>query len=440
MKTRRVFLYFVSSGAAAALGACTSEPGTPSEDSESAGDGDSGDNTGDDSPTGDGDVSTSGDGDASGDGDSSGDTDTNGDGDGEACDDPFEGGDLLGVVPFIGETGTVGVKTGAGTGHDARLSTDLTTISADALITSNDQFYIRTEFPDQIDEGATWTVNVGGLVGSDLSITIDELLAMEHVTEVVCMECSGNSGGRRFGLMSAAEFSGVPLMDVLDMVDIDPSATMVMVSGFDEHSFNSSASTPGASWAFTFEDIANAGGMLATQMNGEPLPRDHGQPVRLLMPGWYGCCSAKWVDEIRLVDDSEPSSSQMQEYAARTHQSGVPALAKDFVPATMDQSAMLTRVEKWMVDGEIKYKLVGIMWGGYETTDKLVMEVDGDTGVAIDVCPAQTQNRTWTLWTAAFSPAQTGQYAFGMQIDNPAIDTNRLDSGYYTRAVQIDEV
>jgi DMSO/TMAO reductase YedYZ molybdopterin-dependent catalytic subunit len=307
-------------------------------------------------------------------------------------------------------------------------------------VTPNEDFYIRTEFPDQIDEAAPWSISIGGLVSATLDLALDDLLAMDHVTEVVCLECSGNSGGSRFGLMSAAEFSGVPLADVLELVDVDPSATMVLVSGFDSHSHISSFSTPGASWTFTFEQVAEAGGMLVTQMNGEPLPRDHGQPVRLLMPGWYGCCNAKWVDEIRLVDDSEPATAQMQEYASRTHQSGVPALAKDYVAATMDQAAMVTRVEKWSVDGEILYKLVGIMWGGYDSTDKLVMELAGVGTGPVEVCPEHSQNRTWTLWGQAFSPPETGQYVMSMRIDDPAVTTKRLDSDYYTRAVVIDEI
>ena len=158
------------------------------------------------------------------------------------------------------------------------------------------------------------------------------------------------------------------------------------------------------------------------------------------MPGWYGCCNAMWVDEIRLVGDDEAASSQMQEYASRTHQEGVPTLAKDYIPATMDQSAMVTRVEKWRVDGSIIYKLIGIMWGGYETTDKLMMEVAGVGSAPVEVCPAQSQTTTWTLWSVPFEPAATGQTLITMQIDDPSIETKRLDKEFYARAVMIDEI
>ncbi len=339
----------------------------------------------------------------------------------------------------MGESGSVGQKTGQG--HDARIRFDLRKLEPGNLLSSNEEFYVRTEYPDQIDEGAAWSVRIHGLVDEELQLSIADLEAMDQVTEVVCLECSGNGGGSRFGLLSAAEFSGVRLADVLDRVAPTSSATGVLVSGFDEHSHQSSHSTTGASWVFPLKDLADRGGMLVLKMNGETLPKDHGFPVRLLIPGWYGCCNAKWVDEIRLVADDEPSTSQMREYASRTHQNGTPQLAKDYKVATMDQSAMPVRVEKWRVDGELLYKVVGIMWGGHEATDALVFSDDGgSTKMAVDVCPTQKQNQTWTLWQYAWKPPKTGNVSISMHIDDSNIPTKRLDNGFYVRVVSIDEV
>src|SRR5438034_9585635 len=79
-------------------------------------------------------------------------------------------------------------------------------------------------------------------------------------------------------------------------------------------------SIPGASWAFSPEQLEKAGAFLATELNGQPLPKDHGAPVRLVVPGWYGCTSIKWVNEITLVREEVEATSQMLEYAARTLQ------------------------------------------------------------------------------------------------------------------------
>ena len=81
---------------------------------------------------------------------------------------------------------------------------------------------------------------------------------------------------------------------------------------------------------------AATGAFLATQMNGADLPRDHGFPVRLVVPNWYGCTCIKWVSQIDIVADDEPSTTQMREFAARTHQDGMPDLARDFQSPVID--------------------------------------------------------------------------------------------------------
>ncbi len=107
------------------------------------------------------------------------------------------------------------------------------------------------------------------------------------------LECSGNGRHRRFGLMSAAEWSGVQLSTLLERLEMARTATRVLVSGFDGHSGPHSGSRAGASWVFTFAELETQGAFLATRMNGAPLPKHHGQPVRLIMPGWYGCTCIK---------------------------------------------------------------------------------------------------------------------------------------------------
>jgi DMSO/TMAO reductase YedYZ molybdopterin-dependent catalytic subunit len=159
----------------------------------------------------------------------------------------------------------------------------------------------------------------------------------------------------------------------------------------------------------------------------------------LFVPGWYGCACIKWVSSIRLVGDDELPTSQMIEFASRTHQSGTPALARDFLPATLDTAAMPIRVEKWRVAGAIRYRVIGILWGGTELVSALSFD-DGVSSAPVDVCPAPTSSSTWTTWQHAWIPPSPGDHAIRMRIDDPSIRTRRLDAGYYERVVRIDEV
>ena len=113
----------------------------------------------------------------------------------------------------------------------------------------------------------------------------------------------------------------------------------------------------------------------------------------------------------------------MKEFASRTHQDGVPELARDYQPASMDQAAMPVRIEKWRVDGEIPYRVVGIMWGGYAVTDALTIRF-GPGGARR--CPSTSArssgpNRTWTLWSHAWRPAGAGSSAIALY-DRRSVD------------------
>src|SRR5207244_2504018 len=101
-----------------------------------------------------------------------------------------------------------------------------------------------------------------------------------------------------FGLMSVANWTGFPLPAVIEQLAPRPAGQRVLVSGADPAG-PSLTSVPGASWIFSRAELEHA--VLAVQMNGAPLPRDHGFPARLIVPGWYGCACIKWVDRIDFV-------------------------------------------------------------------------------------------------------------------------------------------
>jgi DMSO/TMAO reductase YedYZ molybdopterin-dependent catalytic subunit len=363
-----------------------------------------------------------------------------GNGGGSECGgaDPFAGGELRGVLGFV-DDGDIELGVPFNVGWDGRLYTDLSTLNPETLVTSNETFYIRTRYPDQLDPKAPWRIAVGGHVTRTAELALEDLMPLAGPRGVHLMECSGNARGGSFGLLSAASWGGIRMQDFLGLLDIGPNATRVLVSGFDGHSVPSEDghSKPGASWVFTFEELADA--FLATEMNGVALPADHGAPVRLLVPGWYGCTCIKWVNRVDFVDDTEPATAQMQEFASRTHQDGVPTLAAMYAPATIDQAAMPVRVEKWGIGDQIMYRVVGILWGGSRITDALSIRCGDEPWTRVDVCPPPTTHATWTLWSHAWRPASPGHHALTMRIDDPTIVTRRLDDDYYLRTVAIDE-
>jgi DMSO/TMAO reductase YedYZ molybdopterin-dependent catalytic subunit len=358
---------------------------------------------------------------------------------------------FLGTLPLGNRTGLPSAPLNRllGAGLSARLFTDLSSIapeSPDAAVTPTDRFFVRTACPGALPDLGSWSVDVGGLVAVPTRFTLASLEQLVTRGGRFLLECSGNSDPSNYGLLSTAQWDGVPLSALLDRVRPSDRAWRVLVSGVDDASDSGGTSQPGASWIFSRDDLERA--LLAVRMNGVALPRDHGFPVRLIVPGWYGCACIKWVNRIELVPDDAPATPQMREFASRTHQpfdplraGTTPALARDYIPAVLDTAAMPVRVEKWVGPGRVFYRIVGIMWGGARPTNLLSIRFRANTPwTRVEDCPLPSTTDTWSVWTHTWRPAEPGRYDIVLRVDDPAIRTRRLDLFFYARAIQIDEI
>ena len=351
--------------------------------------------------------------------------------------DTIPGGKLIGLVSFEDEK-VAPPGTLIGTELDGRLFTDLSRLSAGRLITPNSEFFIRSAASRLLPDASQWEISIEGLVERPASLAIAALRKAAQPMGLHLMECAGNVALTRFGLISAAEWSGVPIPEVLADAKPKPGPAWVEVSGFDEYSEPSRTSVPGASWIFSSQQLKHA--FLATEMNGHPLSRDHGAPVRLVVPGWYGCACIKWVNRIAFVNEGAEATSQMQEYAVRTLQPGRPQMARDYSPATVDPAALPIRIEKWAVAGKLHYRIVGIAWGNSQPIRTLQIRVNPlERFQPVSGFPQHTTD-PWSLWTHPWSPSSPGAYQFRLAISDPPLRARKLDLGLYDRTVQIIEI
>jgi DMSO/TMAO reductase YedYZ molybdopterin-dependent catalytic subunit len=159
------------------------------------------------------------------------------------------------------------------------------------VVTENDRFY-------RIDEALVvptvdldgWALEIGGMVDEPLRLTYDDLLAEDLVERHVTLSCVSNEVGG--GLVGNALWLGVPLARILERAGVQPGADQLVARSVD-----------GFSVGFPTEvALDGRDALIAIGMNGEPLPRDHGFPARLVVPGLYGYVSAtKWLDSIELT-------------------------------------------------------------------------------------------------------------------------------------------
>ena len=348
--------------------------------------------------------------------------------------DPFARGRFLGELPFSGEgIFPSGVRRKGGL--DGRYALDLSKL--DSLTVANEDFFIRTFPPAQLPPAEGWTVRVRGLVRRPADIGIDRIRSWARPLGKTLMECAGNGPPVHYGLISSAEWTGVPFAELLSLAEIEPAAGRVLISGFDGNPPRSKTSAPGAAWVFGVDELTEAGAFLAVGMNGGPLSVDHGAPVRLMVPGWYGCVCVKWLDGIEFVGDGQPATSQMREFALRTHQKGVPGLARDYLPAVVDRTAAPVRAERWRLDGEEELRVVGLTWGASVSPGRLGVSFASEEPLQpVSACPPLT-GADWAFWSHRWKPPQQGIHRIRLGLLDSDAPARRLEMPVYGRKVEV---
>jgi DMSO/TMAO reductase YedYZ molybdopterin-dependent catalytic subunit len=176
-----------------------------------------------------------------------------------------------------------------------------------------DKFYIRNNglIPDQAKDADSWKLVIDGEVNRKLELTLGELKSkFKPVTRRMVLECGGN--GRSFftpqargnqwtnGGAGCAEWTGVRVLDVLHAAGLKPSAVFSGHYGSDPHL--SGEPRPSLSRGVPIKKLADENNLIVWAMNGQPLPNIHGFPVRLVIAGWPGSVSSKWLNRIWIRD------------------------------------------------------------------------------------------------------------------------------------------
>lgn len=193
-----------------------------------------------------------------------------------------------------------------------------------ADVTPAHRFYVRNHFHIPALDAADWRLTVGGHVPRRRTYSLEELRTMRSHTRVVTLECAGNNrsalapqvAGERWGLgaVGTAAWTGVQLVDILDRAELAADAREVVFRGADCGHVDGRAETTFFERSLSLGDIAEGGALLAYAINGAPLPRRHGYPLRLVVPGWYGMASVKWLTDIEVIDCSFKGRFQTERY------------------------------------------------------------------------------------------------------------------------------
>jgi DMSO/TMAO reductase YedYZ molybdopterin-dependent catalytic subunit len=292
--------------------------------------------------------------------------------------------------------------------------------SLDGFITPVDRFFVRSHFPVPQIDVKTWRLTVEGEVETPLELTYDEVTAMESRTLPVTLECAGN--GRAFltpaasgaqwerGAVSTAEWTGVPLTEVLHRANLKSSVRDVIFEGADRGEIEDPSGPAGeVHYARSMPlQKANDDVLLAFKMNGEALTPAHGAPLRLIVPGWYGMASVKWLT--RIIASAQPFNGYYQtvDYATWGRGPSAPTL----VPITeMQVKAQIARPGfAEAVRAGQTYHVHGAAWTTEAEITKVEISTDGGETWQETQLLGESIRNAWRLWEYDWQvPTQPGK-------------------------------
>jgi DMSO/TMAO reductase YedYZ molybdopterin-dependent catalytic subunit len=287
----------------------------------------------------------------------------------------------------------------------------------DGPFTPKEQFFAMQHMGRPEIDAATYRLKLTGLVHKPTEFTLADLRGM-HSTEVAAgYECSGNSPRAIQGMSSCGRFTGVPLRDVLKHVGVHPKAREVVFFGSDrgpiDVAFRQDTYKVDQQFgrSITLENATKPQPLLAYALNGEPLTREQGFPVRLIMPGWYGVANVKWLAEVHLQEDR-----YLGNYQARWYRSvvGVGGTGEDKDPGTQWVETEITRLHLKSVIARVRkkegtYEILGFVLNDGTPLKSVEVQIDNGPWQKATLASTNTQY-SWKLFTYRWEGAMPGEH------------------------------
>ena len=278
--------------------------------------------------------------------------------------------------------------------------------------TPRDKFATTQHYGHPEIDPATFKLKVSGLVDRPKALSLDDLKKMSATDLVAGFECSGNRGPVQ-GLCGNGKWTGVPLKTVLDAAGVKASAREFVFFGADHGEEEIEWRTQKFKLDQQFgrslnrEKALSAEPFLAWALNGEPLSKHQGAPLRLLVPGWYGVANVKWLSEIHVQEDAYLGKYQARWY--RTLRGEMIDGEMKWVESAvthMNPKSFIARVTK---DGS-KHKVLGVVLNDGSPVKLVEVKVDEGPWQPATMDPSTKDKFGWKLFTYSWSGATPGAH------------------------------
>jgi DMSO/TMAO reductase YedYZ molybdopterin-dependent catalytic subunit len=298
--------------------------------------------------------------------------------------------------------------TGEGiTGDELQLAARNHGIPLEALrydLTPPGLHYVLVHYDIPAANASTWQLSVDGCVEQPLSFGMTALRAMGRETVRVTLECAGNG---RAGLnprpisqpwlveaVGTAEWTGVPLASLLRAAGLRKDAIDVVFTGAD-HGFERGVEQD-YQRGLSLREALDSEALVAWEMNGHPLPPQHGYPLRLVVPGWYGMASVKWLRSIEVIDHEFTGFQNAVAYRIRTepHEVGV-GITRIEPRALLIPPGSPDFMSRHRIVPAGPVTLSGRAWSGWAAIDRVEVSVDAGVSWSEAILDARSNDLAW---------------------------------------------
>jgi DMSO/TMAO reductase YedYZ molybdopterin-dependent catalytic subunit len=290
-------------------------------------------------------------------------------------------------------------------------------------LTERDKFFTTQHYGHPDVDPAAFRLSVTGMVKTPLSLSLADLRKMKPADVVFGFECSGNRRPLQ-GLCSNGQFSGVPLRTVLDLAGASADAREFVFFGADrgeedvEFRGQSHKVVQQFGRSLPRETAMSAEPILAYAMNGEPLTRHQGFPLRLIVPGWYGVANVKWLTDIYVQRD--PFMGKWQARWYRTLRGEMIGGELKWVEAAITKMRPKSFIARVTREGD-HHKIVGVILNDGTPIKSVEVKVDEGPWQPAAIDPATGKDRFgWKLFTYTWKGATTGEHTLVSRVTDAA--------------------
>jgi DMSO/TMAO reductase YedYZ molybdopterin-dependent catalytic subunit len=292
----------------------------------------------------------------------------------------------------------------------------------DSYLTPNELFYIRSHFPAPQIDVTDYRLRIDGAVKCPLALSYKDLREMPSETRIATLECAGN--GRVFlvpqvqgaqwelGAVGNAEWTGVPLRALLERAGLEEDACEVVFEGADD---GVPAEEPKPPFPISYARSLPCAKalqpevLIAYEMNRRDLSRDHGYPVRAIVPGHYGMASVKWLTRIQAVRQPFQGYWQTSDYGYWDTFEGKP-VRRPLAEMQLKSAIARPSVYEAVLPNRM-YTVFGAAWAGETVVTEIAVSTDGGQSWTKAEFLDPVCRYAWRRWKFDWpTPKQSGHY------------------------------